>query len=257
MLTGQVAIVTGGSQGIGRAIVECLAQQGAVVWIGDLYRPADLETLSARYDGRVYWHNLDVSDSASVQTGIAAMAAKGLDILVNNAGIMFEKSLDQQSEDDWQRMLAINLTGPFLMCKYALPYLQLRGGARIVNVGSLEGIAANPDHTAYAATKGGVHGLTIALAVELGRHGIRCNAVAPGWIDTDLNRVYMESHPDRDLVMSQLGRLHPLGAIGQPSDVGDVVTWLVSDRSQFVNGQVIIIDGARMSRPSLPDAFNR
>ena len=97
-----------------------------------------------------------------------------------------------------------------------------RGGGEIVNIGSVEGIACNPRHTAYSASKAGVHGLTVALAVDLGPLGVRCNAVAPGWIDTDLNKVYVEAHPDRDLVMAELAKLHPVGHVGDPADVGHV-----------------------------------
>ncbi len=249
-LAGKCAVVTGGARGIGLAICRRLAEAGAQVVAGDLRRPED---------GNLAWKALDVTDEDSIAGFVEAVTADegGIDILVNNAGIMFEKSLAEQCTDDWDRMMAVNLKGPFLMAKHVVEQMAARGGGAIVNIGSLEGIACNPGHTAYAASKAGVHGLTVALAVDLGALGIRCNAVAPGWIDTDLNRAYVESHPDRDLVMAELGRLHPVGHVGDPLDVADVVVWLASEDSRFVTGQVITIDGGRHARLSLPSIMNR
>ena len=244
MLDGKIAIVTGAAQGIGAAIAERMQAAGATVEIGDL-----------KADGRI--RALDVSREDSIRAFIGAVVQTHghVDILVNNAGIMFEKSLEQQRAEDWDRMMAINLRGPMLMVKHALVHMR-RGGA-VVNVGSLEGLACNPGHTAYAASKAGVHGLTLGLAVDLGPRGIRANTIAPGWIDTDLNREYVHSHPDRDLVEAELAELHPVGHIGAPGDVGDVAVWLVSDRARFVTGQQIVVDGGRTSRPSLPAVFGR
>ena len=249
-LAGKCAVVTGGAQGIGLAICRRLAEAGAEVVAGDLRSPQDRN---------LAWKTLDVTDEDSVAGFVEAVAAGqgGIDILVNNAGIMFEKSLAEQSADDWDRMMAVNLRGPFLMARHVVEQMAARGGGAIINIGSLEGIACNPRHTAYAASKAGVHGLTVALAVDLGPLGIRCNAVAPGWIDTDLNRAYVESHPDRDLVMAELGRLHPVGHVGDPLDVADVVIWLAGDEARFVTGQVITIDGGRHARLSLPSIMNR
>ena len=110
----------------------------------------------------------------------------------------------------------------------------------------------NPWHTAYAATKAGVHGLTLGLAVDLGPDGIRCNTVCPGWIDTDLNRAYLDMHPDRTLVERELGELHPVGRIGAPRDIAQAVLWLASDDSSFVSGERISVDGARTKKIPLP-----
>ena len=244
-MNGKCVVVTGGSQGIGLAICRRLAEAGAHVIAGDLRRPKD---------DSVIWKPLDVTDENAIIRFVAAVAAEqgGIDVLVNNAGIMFERPLAEQTTADWDRMMAINLRGPFLMAKHVVPQMADRGGGAIINIGSLEGIACNPKHTAYAASKAGVHGLTVALAVDLGPMGIRCNALAPGWIDTDLNKAYVESHPDRDLVMSELSKLHPIGHIGVPNDVADVVAWLASDASRFVTGQVITIDGGRHAKLSLP-----
>ena len=257
------AVVTGGSQGIGRGICERFLAAGAEVLVADLHAPADLNDWQARCDQRVHWFETNVSASATVNALSAYVTDRwgGLEILVNNAGIMFEKSIDEQTEADWDLMMAVNLKGPFLTTKALLPLMRASVAAgkhaAIVNIGSIEGFAGNPHHTAYCASKGGVHGLTGAMAIDLGPEGIRVNAIAPGWIDTDLNRSYVESVADVDLAKRELAKLHPVGYIGQTSDVGDVAVWLAGDGSRFVSGQVITVDGARTRKLSLPAIFNR
>lgn len=243
-LQNRVALVTGGAQSIGAAIADGLAAAGASVVVGDLNTSPTHESLQ-----------LDVSDESSVQNAIGAIIEKHgrLDIVVNNAGIMFEESVADHDRATWDKMLAINLTGPMLVTKHASAHLAANEtGGSIVNVGSIEGDRCNPHHSAYAATKSGVHGLTRATAIDLGPMNIRCNAVAPGWIDTPLNASYVDSHPDRDLVIDALAKLHPIGRVGAPSDVADVVVWLAGDESRFVTGQVVTIDGGRTVRPPLP-----
>ncbi len=243
-LEGRVALVTGGAQSIGAAIADGLAAAGATVVVGDLNPSTTHASLT-----------MDVSDEASVQAAIAAIVDEHgrLDIVVNNAGIMFEEHVAEHGRASWDRMLAINLTGPMLTTKHAATHLAKSPGGAIVNVGSIEGDRCNPNHAAYAATKSGVHGLTRATAIDLGPMGIRCNAVAPGWIDTPLNANYVDTHPDRDAVIDALANLHPIARVGAPSDVADVVVWLAGDGSRFVTGQVVTIDGGRTARPPLPD----
>jgi len=247
-LDGRVAVVTGGARSIGAAIADGLAVRGATVVVGDL-------DLSLRHESLT----LDVSDETSVRDFVAAVLAHygRLDIVVNNAGIMFEKHLAEQDRESWDRMLAVNLTGPMLMTREAAPHLATNRVGSVINVSSLEGTACNPAHSAYAATKAGIEGLTRATAVDLGSDGTRCNAIAPGWIDSPLNAAYIESHPDRELVVAELEKLHPVGRIGDPADVSDVAAWLAGDESRFVTGQVITVDGGRTTRPSLPSIMNR
>lgn len=242
-LEDRVAVVTGGARSIGAAIADRLAAAGATVVVGDL-------GTNEAHESRA----LDVADEAQVQAFIEGVVTdhRRLDIVVNNAGIMFETPIDEQDLDSWNRMLAINLTGPMLMSKHAAPHLAVHGVGSIVNIGSLEGDACNPAHAAYAATKAGVHGLTRATAIDLGPQGTRCNAIAPGWIDTPLNASYVDTHPDRDLVIAELAKLHPIGRVGDTNDVGNVAVWLAGDESRFVTGQVITVDGGRTARPSLP-----
>jgi NAD(P)-dependent dehydrogenase (short-subunit alcohol dehydrogenase family) len=239
----RVALVTGGAQSIGAAIADRLANAGATVVVGDLQDSPDHETMF-----------LDVSDETNVESVISDIVVEhgGLDVVVNNAGIMFEESVATHERASWDHMLAVNLTGPMLVTKHAAKHLAKSDSAAIVNVGSIEGDRCNPNHAAYAATKSGVHGLTRATAIDLGPLGIRCNAIAPGWIDTPLNASYVDSHPDREAVIGELAKLHPIGRVGSPHDVADVVVWLAGDESRFVTGQVITIDGGRTARPPLP-----
>lgn len=135
----------------------------------------------------------------------------GADILVNNAGFMFEQSIDEMCEEDWDRMMVVNMRAPVFLAKALLPQMRRRGGGSIVNIGSIEGIGANPWHAAYCGSKAGVHGFTRALAVDLGRYGIRCNAIAPGWINSDLSHAYIEAQADPAGARQDLLALHPVG----------------------------------------------
>ncbi len=246
-LAGRVALVTGGARSIGAAIADRLAQAGATVVVGDLVASDHHPSVE-----------LDVTDETSVVSAVDTVATEQgrLDVVVNNAGIMFETPIADQDLGSWNRMVAVNLTGPLLVTREAAPHLAAAGVGSIVNIGSLEGEACNPHHAAYAATKAGLHGLTRATAIDLGPKGIRCNAVAPGWIDTPLNAAYVDRHPDRQAAVDDLARLHPIGRIGHPDDVADVALWLAGDRSAFVTGQVITVDGARHSRLSLPPTLS-
>jgi len=248
-LDGRVALVTGGAQSIGAAIADGLAAAGATVVVADLQDSPDHANI-----------RLDVSNEAQVISCIDAVVAEHgrLDIIVNNAGIMFETAINEQDLESWNRMLAINLTGPMLMSKHAAPHLAATGHGSIVNIGSIEGDRCNPHHAAYAATKSGVHGMTRAVAVDLGPDGTRCNAIAPGWINTPLNASYVDDAADPEAVVEALAALHPIGRIGASTDVADVAVWLAGDASQFVTGQVITVDGGRTVRPPLPSiADNR
>ena len=242
------AVVTGGAQGIGRAVADRLAADGADVIVGDLRDPGDLGV-------RQRWVELDVTSELSAGA-LAAVVGESVDVLVNNAGIMFEASIAEQTVEQWDMAMAVNLRGPWLMTKALLPQLQADGGGAVVNIGSIEGIGSNPLHTAYSASKAGVHGLTAAMAVDLGPLGIRCNAVAPGWIDTALNRDYLDRLPNRDQAIAELAVLHPVGHIGDPADVASTVAFLASRDARFVSGQVVVVDGARTTKLSLPPSLS-
>lgn len=175
-----------------------------------------------------------------------------IDILINNAGLMREAPTDQTSLEDWTQTLTVNLTAPFLLMKHAIPHMQKAGGGVIVNIGSIEGLAANPNHSAYATSKAGLHGLTRAVAVDHGKDGIRVNAVAPGWIDTDLNVDFINAQENPERFRQEISKIHPLRKTGRPEEVAKLVGWLVSDDASFVTGQTYTIDGGRTSQLSLP-----
>ncbi|MER8428702.1 SDR family oxidoreductase [Mesorhizobium sp. M1403] len=217
-LSGKVAVVTGGNRGIGRAIAERLAEEEAVVVVGDLVgEPA---AFGSSVPELVFLH-LDVTKEVSIRAFVDEVLLRfgRIDVLVNNAGKVIHRSFDEQTAGDWDGLMAVNLRGPFLMAKYVVPEMRRSGLGTIVNIGSVEGYMVNPWHTAYAATKAGVHGLTLGLAVDLGPDGIRCNTVCPGWIDAELNRAYLEMHPDRSLIERELSQLHPVGRTGAPCAV--------------------------------------
>jgi NAD(P)-dependent dehydrogenase (short-subunit alcohol dehydrogenase family) len=130
--------------------------------------------------------------------------------------------------------------------------LRRRGGGSIINIGSIEGLASNPGHSAYSASKAGIHGFTAAVAVDHGRDGVRRNAIAPGWINSDLSEVYIESMQDSARVRRELLAMHPAGRLGEPRDVGNLAAWLASDESSFVTGQVYVVDGGRTKKLPLP-----
>jgi meso-butanediol dehydrogenase/(S,S)-butanediol dehydrogenase/diacetyl reductase len=239
---GQVALVTGGRSGIGRAIATRLAQEGARVFTAQRGTDDQFESLSADF--------CDPDSPAQVIEAVKARAGR-LDVLVNNAGMMQESRIEDMSPEAWQRSLTVNLTAPFLMIRAALPLLRATRGA-IVNVGSIEGLGANPGHAAYCASKAGLHGLTRAVAVDHGAEGIRCNAVAPGWIDTDLNLDFIENMPDPQAFRRDIGRIHPVARTGAPEEVAALVAFLAARESGFVTGQVYTVDGGRMAKLSLP-----
>lgn len=239
---GKVALVTGGRSGIGQAIARRLRADGATVFTAQRGVDEEFDSIAADFS--------DPQSPAAVVQDIIAQAGQ-LDILVNNAGIMQETLVEDLSLEEWNRTLAINLTAPFLTIQAALPHLRKVRG-RIVNVGSIEGIASNPRHAAYCATKAGLHGLTRAVAIDHGHEGITCNAIAPGWIDTDLNMDFINATPDPVAFRRDIGRIHPVGRTGKPEEVAALVAFLASDDAAFITGQVYTIDGGRMSKLSLP-----
>ncbi|NMF96913.1 SDR family oxidoreductase [Aromatoleum toluolicum] len=249
-LQGKVAVVTGGGRGIGRGITEKLLAAGARVLIAQR-QPLD-ESLGR--NANVVWVNADLAEREAPYAIARAVEEKfgGADILVNNAGFMFELSLDEMAEADWDRMMVVNMRAPVFLAKALLPRMRQRGGGSIINIGSIEGIGANPWHAAYCGSKAGVHGFTRALAVDLGRDGIRCNAIAPGWINSDLSNDYIEAQPNVAQARAALLKMHPVGRTGEPSDVGATVVFLASDDAAFITGQVIVVDGGRTAKLPLP-----
>ena len=241
--TNKIVVVTGATQGIGLACAERLQKEGATVCAIQRGQSKLFESFE-----------FDLSKEKDCSKSIHAIIEKyaRIDVLVNNAGIMKESSLLETSLEDWNQALSVNLTAPFLLSKFAMPFLIESEGC-IVNIGSIEGIGANPNHAAYCSSKAGLHGLTRAIAVDHGKDRVRCNAVAPGWIDTELNENFINSMPDSDHFRKNIGSIHPLNRTGKTEEVASLVSWLASSESSFVTGQVYTIDGGRMAKISLPN----
>ena len=240
-LKNKVALVTGGSSGIGAATAKLLASRGARVFCAQRTKSLHENIL------------IDLKDFNAPKKIISKInnIAGRLDILINNAGIMKENTVEETTLEEWNDHLTLNLTAPFLLIKYAMPYLKKNKGS-IVNIGSIEGIGNNPRHSAYGTSKAGLHGLTRAVAVDHGQDGVRCNAVAPGWIDTKLNELFIKSLGDEKKFKENLKHIHPIGRSGTAIEVAKLICWLVSEEASFVTGQVWTIDGGRMTKLSLP-----
>lgn len=245
----KLAIVTGGGRGIGRGITQQLLDNGAQVLIAQR-QPVD-EELAAR--SNVHTVCVDLSQKqAPYEIAVAAQALGGADILVNNAGFMFEMHIQDMGEDDWDQMMAVNMRAPVFLAKALFEQMREKESASIINIGSIEGIGANPLHAAYCASKAGVHGFTRALAVDLGKEGIRCNAIAPGWINTDLSNDYINGQPEPAQAWQGLYEMHPVGRTGEPEDIGAMVVFLASQGAAFITGQVFTVDGGRTAKLPLP-----
>ncbi|EGK13474.1 3-oxoacyl-[acyl-carrier-protein] reductase [Kroppenstedtia eburnea] len=246
MLSGKVAMVTGGSRGIGRAISTALAEAGAdvaVIYAGN--RDAAEETADRiREAGRqAAVIQADVSDAGQVDSAVKEVLKTfgRIDILVNNAGITRDNLMLRMKEEDWDRVVDTNLKGVFLCIKAVTrPMLKQRAG-RIINISSVVGISGNPGQANYVAAKAGVIGLTKSAAKELASRGITVNAVAPGFIETDMTAQLGEEV--RGELMSQI----PLSRLGKPEDVAGAVRFLASDAAGYITGQTLHVDGGMVT----------
>lgn len=242
MLTDKIALVTGSGRGIGRAIAETFAAQGAYVYLNYHGSEAAAQEAVAQIvqdGGKAEAVRCNVADFQACGEMIAQIVKKSgrLDILVNNAGITKDGLLMKMSEEDYDQVLDINLKGTFHTIRHASRYLLKQRSGRIINITSVSGVLGNAGQANYSASKAGVIGLTKSAARELASRGICVNAVAPGYVETDMTRALPEQ------VKAQMLSQIPLGRAASPQEIADVVLFLASEQSAYMTGQVLCVDG--------------
>ena len=242
-LQGRVAIVTGAAQGIGAACARRFAREGAPVVLADV-DDACGQALASELGG--FYQHCDVGDKAQVDALVAATLARHgrIDVLVNNAGIFKAADFLEVSEADFDAVLRVNLKGSFLVGQAVSREMARVGRGSIVNMSSVNGVLAIPTIASYNVSKGGINQLTRVMALALADKGIRVNAVAPGTIATELAaKAVLTSEEARQKIMSRT----PMGRLGEPSEIADVVAWLASDAASYITGEIVTVDGGRMT----------
>jgi len=243
-LANKIAIVTGGARGIGRAVSELFAREGATVIILDLLPQGEEVAEGIRAGrGRAEFFSVSVTDKAALSDLFAAVNQKygRIDILINNAGITRDRTLEKMSEEEWGAVVEVNLKGVFLCTQAAIPYMKAQGYGRIVSAASNVGLRGNFGQTNYAATKAGVIAMSKTWTLELGKYGITANAVAPGFTRTEMTEQIPAEH------MATIRENIPLKTIAEPLDIAYGYLYLASDEARFVSGICLTIDGG-MSR---------
>lgn len=234
-------LVTGSARGIGRACTVQFADGGATVVGGDVRDQSETAALCSETDGGFHPVTADVTEQDDVKALVErALEFGGIDVVVNIAGVVKRGPIESHTDADWSGSLDINLTGPFRILRSAAPSLR-DGGGRVVNVSSIYGQIGAAERVGYAASKSGLEGLTRSLAAEFGDDGVRVNAVAPGFIETPMT----EQYTDDEAALERFRGMTALDRLGKPEDVADVVTFLASDRSSYVTGETILVDGGR------------
>ncbi|WP_437534687.1 SDR family NAD(P)-dependent oxidoreductase [Sorangium sp. So ce726] len=251
-LEGRIALVTGGGRGIGRAIAERLAQGGARVAVAGRTQ-AEIEETAAAIGGVAV--RLDVGDREGAPSAIAALEGQlgHIDVLVNNAGVAESAPFDRTSDALWDRMLAVNVTGAFALCRALIPKMIARGFGRVVNVASTAGLVGCAYSTAYCASKHAMVGMTRAIALEIARTPVTINCVCPGWVNTKMadeaiSRIAEKTGRGEDAARRSLESMSPQGRMVEPAEVALVVAMLCSDEARSIHGQAIPVDGGQVMR---------
>jgi NAD(P)-dependent dehydrogenase (short-subunit alcohol dehydrogenase family) len=235
-LAAKTALITGGRQGIGRAIVDRFLAEGArVMTCGRGPRPDDL-------DAQVFWQTTDMADSGQVESLVdnALAALGGLTTLVNNAGVQIEKTIVDTTDADWDQLMGVNAKGVFLACRACIARMSV--GASIINIGSISASSADPGLALYNASKAFVQGLTRSIAVDHGP-AVRCNAISPGWIMTGMADAAFALANDPEAAKRDALARHPAGRFGHSADIASLAVWLASDEAGFATGQCYTLDG--------------
>lgn len=239
-LKDKIAVVTGGSRGIGQAVSELFAKEGATVIIVDLLPQGQkvADDINAN-GGKAEFHSVSVTEKSTIEKLFAGINEKHgkLDILINNAGITRDRTLEKMSEDEWDAVINVNLKGVFLCAQAAAPYMKANKYGRIVSAASNVGLRGNFGQTNYAATKAGVIAMSKTWTVELGKHGITANAIAPGFTMTDMVDKIPKEH------FAAIKESIPLRTVAQPIDIAYGYLYLASDEARFVSGICLTIDG--------------
>ena len=243
-LEGKVALISGGARGQGAAEAKLFAGEGAKVVFGDILDDLGKQVEAEIHEvgGEALYVHLDVTNAADWASAVEAAVSRygRLDVLVNNAGITIRKNVEDTTEEDWDRIMAINAKGVFLGTKQAIPAMRESGGGSIVNISSTAGLVGSPySGASYAATKGAVRLFTKATAIQYAKEGIRCNSVHPGLLETPMTQDMLADAAHREERTQRI----PLGRVGTAEDVAYGVLYLASDEASFVTGSELVIDG--------------
>jgi NAD(P)-dependent dehydrogenase (short-subunit alcohol dehydrogenase family) len=246
-LLDRTAIITGAGSGIGRASALLFAQHGANVVVADIVESAGQETVQeiAAAGGTAMFLRTDVTRATDLQALVqAAMTSYGrLDVLFNNAGVTIPATVEETTDEVWDRSIAVNLKSVMLGCKVALPHMIAGGGGSVINTASMLGLVASPRQAPYAAAKGGVVLLTKQIAIDYARHNIRVNCICPSEVDTPMHRRFIDESPDPEATRQRLLARIPLGRVAAAQELASVALFLASDDSSYITGVALPVDG--------------
>ncbi len=248
-LAGKVTIVTGAGSGIGRATAIRFAEEGARVTCVDVDGPA-VEAVAREIGKSAVAVKADVSDAAAVKRYTDETVARwdGLHVVFNNAGINIPGVFHEVPDEVVDRTLNVNVKGCVYGCRYAIPHMLRGGGGSLINTSSVNGLVAEPFLTIYATSKGAIVMLSKGIALDYAKQGIRCNALAPGWVDTPINHAHAEMLGGLKEVYATIDSFQPIGRPGTPREIANVALFLASDESSFVTGSVLVADGAMTAK---------